>query len=252
MQAGTSGNHKSFTLIELLVVVAIIAVLVALLLPGLALAREQARRSYCKNNLKQIGIACLSYTVESNDWFPPVPGADWNSYLRMQHAAYLGFGVLYPAYISNLRTFFCYQYSNYVFPTPESAWNWNSASGFVGYMYIGNPRKSRDGSMAGYVREDGCLLPCLTGNGMMVFGPDRYKLIWETTANPANAPLAYDFVGNGTSVCTWAMQSVAHPAGEFPSSGGNVLHADGHVEWYSYPKQWGGSGEPINLAIPRR
>ncbi len=241
-------NETGFTLIELLVVVAIIAVLVALLLPGLSQAREHAKQTYCMSNLKEIGVACLAYAGDFHDLFPPIPGADWNSFLRMQNRDN-GLGNLYPRYIANIRTFFCYQYSNYYFPTPESAWN--SFYGFLGYMYIGNPRKG-DGSMCGYVRSDGCPLPCLTGNGMMVFGPDRFLMIRETTANASNAPLAYDFVGDGNSGYLWAMQSVAHPAGKFPSVGGNVLHADGHVEWYSYPNQWEGSGEPINLRIPNK
>src|SRR5437588_5105510 len=68
-----------FTLIELLVVIAIIAVLIALLLPAVQQAREAARRSQCKNNLKQIGLSLMNYE-STFSILPPASNVPWGRF----------------------------------------------------------------------------------------------------------------------------------------------------------------------------
>lgn len=69
--------RNGFTLIELLVVVAIIAVLIAMLLPALASARQRTRDVMCQVNLTNLGLALSMYCDENNEWIPPVPKDDW-------------------------------------------------------------------------------------------------------------------------------------------------------------------------------
>jgi len=75
-------RQKGFTLIELLVVIAIIAILAALLFPVFARAREQARKTVCVSNLKQIGLACHMYAQDYDELFP-VDNHICNPHLRL-------------------------------------------------------------------------------------------------------------------------------------------------------------------------
>jgi prepilin-type N-terminal cleavage/methylation domain-containing protein/prepilin-type processing-associated H-X9-DG protein len=76
-------TRHGFTLIELLVVIAIIAILAAILFPVFARARENARRSSCQSNLKQIGLGIMQYKQDYDEKFPDqggVSSADPNNF----------------------------------------------------------------------------------------------------------------------------------------------------------------------------
>jgi prepilin-type N-terminal cleavage/methylation domain-containing protein len=106
-------NVNGFTLIELLVVIAIIAILAAILFPVFGRARENARRSTCLSNLKQIGLGVMQYNSDYDSFFPPYlslgPAPDGKQFLSDADG---GQGLvfwqqsIYP-YVKSHSLFFC-------------------------------------------------------------------------------------------------------------------------------------------------
>lgn len=128
--------RKGFTLIELLVVIAIIAILIALLLPAVQQAREAARRSSCKNNLKQIGLALHNYN-ETHTIFPPASVAP---------NAIGGFAFILPY----LEQSALYNKWNFSLPQTDAANKEATSSPVIAYFCPSKPRPSLNSSVNAY------------------------------------------------------------------------------------------------------
>ncbi|OGV43170.1 MAG: hypothetical protein A2X48_16320 [Lentisphaerae bacterium GWF2_49_21] len=96
-------NKRLFTLIELLVVIAIIAIIAGLMLPALSKARDKGKQASCMNNLKQIGLAIITYKHDNTD-----ADVGWVSRL-------------YPDYMTSTGVYLCPSDSN-PSNTPANAW----------------------------------------------------------------------------------------------------------------------------------
>ncbi len=127
------GMARGFTLIEILVVVAIIGLLVAILLPSLARAREQARRVVCLNNLRQMGVAFGTYSGGNKTYLPMAGSFRWSlmegayytgggsGALRIEDWVGVNHGLLYPKYIGNQgELYFCPSNKAFTKEDPEN------------------------------------------------------------------------------------------------------------------------------------
>ena len=113
IDGGRRVSKKAFTLVELLVVVAIIGLLISILMPALAAARESARRTQCASNMHTLAIGVMLYAQANHEAFPgiatdPQAKTDWIYFAPWDGAPYDTFanGRIYP-YIKNESVYRC-------------------------------------------------------------------------------------------------------------------------------------------------
>ncbi|MFZ2654471.1 MAG: prepilin-type N-terminal cleavage/methylation domain-containing protein [Victivallales bacterium] len=224
---------NAFTLIELLIVIAIIAILMALLLPALSQAKELGKRTACMGSLRQIGLAGDSYSNDYYGYYPPKwEGNDSGCWIKvMNGAAPLnapnGLGCLFPDYVKTIDIFFCPSLSNQVGNMSNQAmWNYGA---FSGYRYAANFILADGTAVAG-----GAIGGSAKPNYFMPRGPGKVVgTSYLSYSYPNDGCYVFDMVhGNDHSLN-------AHPAKRSPAkAGGNVLFVDGRVEWLGFIGKW--------------
>ena len=97
-------KRRAFTLIELLVVIAIISILASILFPVFARARENARRTSCMSNMKQMGLGIIQYVQDYDDTYPQ---AYWYKNNAGDSGGYMQWSGMIQPYVRNTQLFVC-------------------------------------------------------------------------------------------------------------------------------------------------
>ncbi len=208
-----TAKKTAFTLIELLVVIAIVALLAAILFPVFARARENARKSSCLNNTKQIGVALTMYVQDADETYPP--------------AYYNGGGIPLGAWLENYsrnrqiwrcpsdgvnRTAVRPDYLNQSYAW--NSWYFNSNNGKFGPQYV--PKKLSDIKK---VADLAAVWGSWAANGFIFDHPNNPGICSEPRARI-----------EGSLDCANSTVSQGH------LGGGNFTFADGHAKFINSGK----------------
>ncbi len=229
MKTGKIGTKSGFTLIELLVVVGIIALLVAILMPALSMARGAGYNANCLSNLRQIGIGASMYVQDWNMYPISVTGkgtkwADFVANPDLAKTESLGYAVGLLPYHNNKKIYDCPILVNL---DCDISYCYNWLAGNDGEAYENGVRNT------------------LTPSRLEI--PDRFVFIYDQPLRPTAGMGMYhdidpsdewggaDWNKDGWGVIRYydgIRNSVTQPVNGPHKNGHNILFADGHAKWF--------------------
>ncbi len=231
---------RAFTLIELLVVIAIISILAAILFPVFARARENARRTSCLSNLKQIGLGVMQYTQDYDEKYPlalwqktgafgtgsSLAAADFYGPATLDKSVPSGIFRVSPG----TNTANLYTWMDFIFPYVKST------QAFVCPSYT----ETNNAPSYGYSVWISRLKGGLNGSGNSIFPSQQPRSLAEIT-RPSEIVmnmdyhLSYSVFANPGDYCGANFLNPAHAynASGYPHfNGGTITFTDGHSKWY--------------------
>ena len=223
-QSNRQNGRAAFTLIELLVVIAIIAILAAILFPVFARARENARRSSCQSNMKQIALAFKQYTQDYDERFP----------LRSGSTGATGrpfWAEVIQPYLQSQQILQCPSESSGIDPNPLS-------NKFTDYAYNLGLARGNGGTVNIGANESQLQFPTLTLLMVEV----------QTTNDGGSDPNMGTAYGSHRGAGGIDLANTNNLAWERHLLGSNFPFADGHVKWYRGPGN-GGTLSPKVYAV---
>lgn len=235
-QSRRNAAIRGFTLIELLIVIAIIAILAAILFPVFARARENARRSACQSNLKQIGLGLAQYTQDYDERMPIQQGANVLNFMTPAATTPPGtpltmnlFYQIYP-YIKNTGVYRCPSGA----PFPDTGTLRPTATNNTSYVMNGVVLHDDANTGTTNPHQPALNIAVIPNAAEIIvvqefaFATNSY--LQRPRPNVVGSGYRYDYWHGSNTYSTATCPNVTCIADEH-FGGGNLLFCDGHVKW---------------------